>query len=150
LKRARDARPDDATAAFIEGQALQKTGDVTGARDALEQSLKLVPGQFEARLLLAQVYLELKDQKAAEDQAEAALLLQPESVDAAIAAARAQIADHRFADAVDSLKSFSESKAATAELFEVLSKAYAGAGKEAEAQHAKSQAERLRRSAPKT
>ncbi len=150
LKRAREARPDDATAAFIEGQALQKTGDVTGARDALEQSLKLVPGQFEARLLLAQVYLELKDQKAAEDQAEAALLLQPESVDAAIAAARAQIADHRFADAVDSLKSFSESKAATAELFEVLSKAYAGAGKEAEAQHAKSQAERLRRSAPKT
>lgn len=28
LKRAREVRPDDATAAFIEGQALQKTGDL--------------------------------------------------------------------------------------------------------------------------
>src|SRR5207253_1564921 len=140
-----EVRPDDATAAFIQGQALQKTGDLTGARDALEQSLKLLPGQFEARLLLAQVYLGLKDPKAAEDQAEAALLLQPESVDAAIAVAHAQIADRRFADAVDTLKPFSESRSATAELFEVLSQAYAGAGKEADAKHAQGQEERLRK-----
>ena len=37
--------------------------------------------------------------------------LQPESVDAAIAVARAQIADHRFAEAVETLKPFSESSA---------------------------------------
>src|SRR6266568_4459172 len=145
LKRAREVRPDDATAAFLQGEALQKTGDLAGARDALEQSLKLVPGQFEARLLLSQTYLKLNDAKAAEDQAEAALLLQPESVDAAIAVARAQIADHRFADAVETLKPFSESKSATADLFDLLSEAYTGTGKQADAAHAKAQAERLRK-----
>jgi arylsulfatase A-like enzyme/Tfp pilus assembly protein PilF len=145
LKRAREVRPDDATAAFIQGQALQKAGDLAGAREALEQSLKLVPGQFEARLLLGQVFLQLKEAKAAEDQAEAALLLQPESVDAAIAVARAQIADHRFADAVDTLKPFSESKSATAELFDLLSEAYTDTGKQAEAARAKIHAERLRK-----
>jgi len=145
LKRAREVRPDDATAAFLQGEALQKTGDLAGARDALEQSLKLVPGQFEARLLLSQTYLKLNDAKAAEDQAEAALLVQPENVDAAIAVARAQIADHRFADAVETLKPFSESKSASAELFEVLAQSYAGAGREADAQRAMGQAERLRK-----
>jgi len=42
-----------------------------------KNSLKLLPGQFPARLLLGQVYIALKDSKAAEDQLEAALLLQP-------------------------------------------------------------------------
>jgi len=145
LKRAREVRPDDATAAFIQGQALQRARDLPGARDALEQSLKLLPGQFEARLLLGQVYLQLNDPKAAEDQAEAALLLKPESADAAIVVSRAQIADQRFADAVETMKPFSESKSASEEVFEVLAEAYAGAGREADAQRAKSQAERLRK-----
>ena len=35
-ERAREVRPEDSTAAFYEGQALQKTGDLAGARDALE------------------------------------------------------------------------------------------------------------------
>ena len=145
LKRAREVRPDDATAALLQGEALLKTGDLAGARDALEQSLKLVPGQFEARLLLSETYLKLNDAKAAEDQAEAALLLQPESVNAAVVVARAQIADHRFADAVETLKPFSESKSATAELFDLLSEAYTLTGKQADAARAKTQAERLRK-----
>ena len=57
LKQAREVRPEDSTAAFYEGQAREKTGDLPGARDALEASLKLTPGQFPARLLLGQVYL---------------------------------------------------------------------------------------------
>ena len=68
LKRAREVRPDDATAAFYEGQARVKSGDLAGARDALEASLKLTPGQLPARLLLGKVYLGLKDPKNAEDQ----------------------------------------------------------------------------------
>jgi choline-sulfatase len=146
LKRAREVRPDDASAAFILGEALQKTGDLAGARDALEQSLKLVPSQFEGRLLLGQVYLQLHDPKAAEDQAEAALLLRADSIDAAIVVARAQISDHRPNDAAAMLKPLSDSKSATAELFDVLAQAYAGTGKEADAQRAKSQAARLRKS----
>jgi arylsulfatase A-like enzyme/Flp pilus assembly protein TadD len=88
LKPAREA--GDATAAFYEGQAREKTGDFTGARDALEASLKLTPGQFPARLLLGQVYLGLKDPKNAADQFEAALLLQPESAEAQQGLAQAQ------------------------------------------------------------
>ena len=57
LKGAIEARPDDAAALFYEGQALEKTHDMGGARDALEASLRLMPGQFEARMLLGQVYL---------------------------------------------------------------------------------------------
>ncbi len=80
LKQAREG--GDANAAFYEGQAREKIGDFAGARDALEASLKLTPGQLPARLLLGQVYLGLKDPKNAEDQFEAALLLQPESAEA--------------------------------------------------------------------
>ena len=50
---------------------MEKTGDLAGARDALEASLKLTPEQFPARVLLGEVYLGLKDPKAAEDQFEA-------------------------------------------------------------------------------
>jgi uncharacterized protein HemY len=81
LKGALETRPD-AIAWFNEGQALEKIHDLAGARDALETSLKLQPGQFQARLLLGQVYLGLKDAKAAEDQFEAALLVQASSVEA--------------------------------------------------------------------
>src|SRR5262249_26979866 len=55
LRQAIRIRPNDATAAFEAGQAFEKTGDLAGARDALESSLKLMPGQFAARLLLGQV-----------------------------------------------------------------------------------------------
>ena len=88
LKQAREG--GDANAAFYEGQAREKIGDFAGARDALEASLKLTPGQFPARLLLGQVYLGLKDPKNAEDQFEAALLLQPESAEAQQGLTRAQ------------------------------------------------------------
>ena len=43
LGRAREIRPDDATAAYYQGQALEKTGNLPAARDALEASLKLSP-----------------------------------------------------------------------------------------------------------
>lgn len=90
LKQAREVRPEDAMAAFYEGQARQKAGDLAGARDALEASLKLTPGQFPARLLLGQVYLALKDLKNAEDQFEAALLLQPKSAEAQLGLTQSQ------------------------------------------------------------
>jgi Flp pilus assembly protein TadD len=144
FKGAVEVRPDDALAAFYEGQAMEKTHDVEGARDALETSLKLMPGQFQARLLLGEVYLELKKPKTAEDQFEAALLLQSNSVQAQLGVAKAQIAAASFAEALQQLEPLSKSQPGNVEVFECLAQAYTGLGKKVEAEQAEARAKRLR------
>jgi tetratricopeptide (TPR) repeat protein len=79
LTLARQLRPDDSTLAFDEGRAKEKNGDLAGSKEALEASLRGNPARLAARLLLGEVDLRLKDLKAAEDEFEAALLLQPET-----------------------------------------------------------------------
>jgi choline-sulfatase len=143
FKGAAEIRPDDAAALFHEGQALKKTLDLGGARDALEASLKLMPGQFDARLLLGQVYLGLTDPAAAEDQFEAALLLQSGSVEAQLGLADAQITKGSFAEAAQSLQALSKVQAKNAHLFDLLAKAYSGLGMKAEAQQAATRAKLL-------
>lgn len=143
FKGAAEIRPDDAAALFHEGQALEKTHDLGGARDALEASLKLMPGQFEARLLLGQVYLGLKDPAAAEDQFEAALLLQPSNVEAQLGLADAQITKGNFAEAAQSLEALSKVQTKNAQVFDLLAKAYSGLGKKTEAQKAEARAKLL-------
>jgi predicted Zn-dependent protease len=110
----------------------------------LEATLKLLPGQFEARLLLGQVYLQLKDPKAAEDQGQAALLVQPDSIDAAILVARAQIAEGRSNDATETVKPFLTSRSNRVQVFDALAQAYAEAGEEDDARRMKRQADDLR------
>jgi choline-sulfatase len=143
LKGATELRPDDAAVLFYEGQALEKTHDLAGARDALDTSLKVMPGQFEARLLLGHVYLGLKDAIAAEDQFEAALLLQSGSVEAQLGLAEAQIIKGNFAQAAQSLEALSKLQPKNAHVFDLLAKAYSGMGKKAEAQKAESRANLL-------
>jgi tetratricopeptide (TPR) repeat protein len=144
LKRARELRPEDSTAALYEGQALEKAGDLNGARDALEASVRLAPRQSaDTRVLLGQVYLKLKDLKAAEDQFEAALLLQPGMADARVGVAKTQLADQRFADALQQLVPLSKSQPGRAEIFALLAEAYSGLGKKPEAERAKSRAKAL-------
>jgi arylsulfatase A-like enzyme/Flp pilus assembly protein TadD len=137
LHRARELRPEDAGAAFYLGQALEKKHDFTGAREAVEASLKLLPGQFEARLFLGQIYLELKDAKAAEDQFEASLLLQPKSTVAKLWLARAHVASGRFADAVANLLQLVEIDRKNPDVYQLLSQAFLGMGKNTEAQAAR-------------
>jgi len=144
LRSAREVRPEDATAAFYEGQALEKAHVLGGARDALEASLELTPGQLPARLLLGEVYLALKNPKAAEDQFEAALLLQPKSGEAQLGVAKAQIAEGSFGEAAAQLQSLSKSQPKNPEVFELLAQAYSGVGKKAEAQQAEARAKVLR------
>src|SRR4029077_7457406 len=144
LKGAMEVRPDDAGAAFYEGEALEKIHDLNGARDALEVSLKLLPGQLPGRLLLGQVYLALKDPKAAEDQFEAALLLQSNSVEAKVGVASAQIAEGRFDEALRQLEPLSRTQPNVPEIFELLAQVYSRLGKTAAAEQATSKAERLR------
>src|SRR5262249_24519184 len=96
LSQARRLRPDDAILAFHEAQAREKTGDTNGAREALADSLKLDPIRFSARLLLGQIYLKLEDLRAAQDQFEAALLLQPGDDSAQLGLVRVQLASGNF------------------------------------------------------
>ena len=141
LKRAREVRPNNATAAFYEGQALEKTGNLDGAREALEASLKSAPqASVETRVLLGRVYLQLKNLKAAEDQFEAGLLVEPQNLEARIGLARVQVSDERFSDALALLPEQSKS----AEAFEVRAQAYAGLGKKVEAERARRRAVELK------
>jgi Flp pilus assembly protein TadD len=144
LKGALEVRPDDASAAFLEGQALEKTYDLAGARDALEASLKLMPGQFQARMLLGQVYLAMRKPKAAEDQFEAALLLQSNSTEGQLGIAKAQIAEGNFSEAAQQLEPLSKSQSRNPEVFELLAQAYSGLGRKVEAQKAEARAKLLR------
>jgi choline-sulfatase len=144
LKNAMAIRPDDAEAALLGGKALAKAHDPAGARDALETSLKRVPGQFQARLLLGNVYLELKDARAAEDEFEAALLLQSENVEAQIGLAKAHISDRSFSDAIQLLEALSKTHGKNnAEVFHLLAKAYSALGRDREARQAEINAKLL-------
>jgi predicted Zn-dependent protease len=104
--------------------------------------LKLLPRQLEARLLLGEVYLGLKDPKAAEDQFEAALLIQSSSVEGQLGVAKAEIAEGKFNEAVQQIEPLSKSQP-RAELFELLAQAYAGLGKKGEAEQAAARARLL-------
>jgi choline-sulfatase len=146
LKDATQAGPDDSTAFFYEGQALEHLHDFAAARDALEASLKLVPGQLPGRLLLGRVYLGLNRPKDAEDQFEAALLLQSNSVDAQQGLAEGEIEEGNFTVAVRQLEALSRAGTKNPDLFEWLAKGYAQLGEGAKAHRARTQAQLLRHS----
>jgi predicted Zn-dependent protease len=142
-RRVHDARPNDATDAFEYARALELGGDLPGARDVLQASLKLNPHQFAARLSLGRVYL---SSKAAEELFEGAVLFQPGSSEAQIALAKALIRQKKFADAVELLEPVAGSSGSDAEMFEVLAEAYTGLGRRQDAQRAQSQARALQKS----
>jgi len=94
LGAAHELRPQDATLSVHLGKALAETGDFEGARAALESGLKTNPEQLDARVLLGNVYLALKNACAAADQFEAALLLSAESQEAKDGLAKAGACRH--------------------------------------------------------
>jgi len=142
LKQALEVRPDDAASAYSLGQALELSGNMPGARDALETSLRINPSQFPARLLLGRVKLRMNDLSAAEDQLEAALLLEPQNAEATIVLAEVLVAQKKFADAAAQLEALARTHPSR-ELYETLSKAYAGEGKTEAAQKAQARAKAL-------
>ena len=137
------ARPNDATDALEYGWALELSGDLSGARDVLLASLKLNPDQFEAMLALGRVYLGLNDSNAAEDQFEAAVLLQPGNSEAQINLAKTLIYQKKFTETVQLLEAIAEPSSRNPEIFELLSQAYAGLGRRQDAQRAQLRAKAL-------
>jgi arylsulfatase A-like enzyme/Flp pilus assembly protein TadD len=146
LRRAHAANPNDAADALAYARALEMSGDLAGARDALLASLKLNPEQFDARLALGRVYLGLKDLNAAEDQFEAAVLLQPGSSEAQIQLAKTLIRRKKFTEAAQLLEAAAEPLNRNPEIFELLAQAYTGLGRRQEAQRAQLRAKELRES----
>jgi len=146
FRRSQGARPNDATDATEYGRALEMSGDLPGARDVLQASLKVKPDQFAARLSLGRVYLRLNDSQGAEVQFEAAVLLQPGSSEAQIDLAKALIGQKKFADVVELLEPVAGFSSDDAEMFEVLAGAYTGLGRRQDAQRAQAQARALQKS----
>ena len=144
LGRACEVNPQNATIAYDYGRALELSGVLVGARHALQASLKLNPKQLAARLLLGLIWLKSNDPKAAEDEFEAALLLQPASAEAQIGLARALLRQKKFGDAVGFLEERTKSSGNNADFFELLAQAYIGVGKPGPAQRAKDMARRIR------
>ncbi len=147
LAKARQLRPNDSTSAFYEGQARFAMGDFAGARDALEASLRLLPEQLPARILLAKTYLRLDKPGSAEDQLQAALLVDSGNSDAQLELGRVLLAEKKYAEAASQLNSVTEQHP-TAESFELLKQAYAGQGKAQLAAAAAKRAAELRRTPP--
>lgn len=147
LARARQLRAQAATAdsaaAWYHGQALEKLGDLSGARSALEETLRLSPGQYDARLLLGRVFRGLKNSRAAEDQFEAAVFLKPKRPEARLELARLYLEEKRAADALDHLQKAVAAEPNAAGTFELLAQAYRALGKPVEARRAAARATAL-------
>jgi choline-sulfatase len=144
LQRARELSPHDPLIAKLQGQVLAKVGDFLAAREALESSIRMFPGQFEARRSLAEVDLKLGDTSSAVDQLESALMLQPGNRSAQVELSRAFLANRNFAEAAQQLQELARD-APSAETYDLLAQAYEGLGKKDLAQHAAARAAELRR-----
>jgi choline-sulfatase len=144
LSLAHQLRPGDSTFAFDEGRAKEANGDLAGAKEALEASLTLNPAHLDARLLLGQVDLRLKDLKAAADEFEAALLLKPESSDAQLGKAKVQIAVGKFREATKQLEAMEISQPGNAEILDLLVQSYSGLGEMEKAKQVEKRATTVR------
>ena len=143
LARAMAVRPEAATA-YDEGRARFAEGDLTGARDALEASLKLSPGQYDARTLLGRAYAGLKQWEKAQDQLEAAVFLNGKLPEARLELARVLIAERQPRQALMQLESASHSAGATPELYDLMAEAYSSLGDKTQAARAAARARALK------
>ncbi len=144
FQRAAAQRPNDAHLAFEEGAALNKSGNLKEAEKALQDSLKLNPNQPAARTTLADVYFKTQQFAAAQDQLEAALLIQP-TLEAALKLSEVFLAQKKFEEALQQLDPATKSHPDSAEALDLLARAYAGLNKPEKAQQAEDRAKSLRR-----
>jgi hypothetical protein len=100
----------------------------------------MVPSQLPARLLLGRAYLELKDAKNAQDQFEAASLVDSNNMEARLGLAESQILSSDFAGALPDLETLTKSDPKNTAALRLLARAYRGLGREPDAQQADSRA----------
>src|SRR5262249_6440494 len=122
LGRAGQLRPD-ANTAWNEGRARFETGDLEGARKALEASLALSSGQYDARLLLGKVYAKLEQWPKAQDQLEAAVFLDGKRPEARTELARVLLRQHQPQQAMEQLRSAARQAPASSEIQKLMAEA---------------------------
>lgn len=133
LARSRQIRPGDPVTLMDEAQARYAAGDLEGARAALEGSQDLLSGQFEGRYLLGRVYVELSDWAKAQDQLEAAVLLDPRRPEPRLELARVLLAEKNPDEALDRLRQAERISPRSPEVYELMSQAYLQKGEKAKA-----------------
>jgi choline-sulfatase len=143
-KRVSAAKPGDASAQFKYGWALKLDGDEQQASEALQASLKIQPEQYQARMMLGDTCLQLKQLECANDQLQAALLLQP-SFEASLDLAKVMVAQKRYSAAIEQLKETNKTWGAHGQAYELMAQAYAGLNQDANARQARQRAALLRR-----
>jgi choline-sulfatase len=151
FERARASRPDDSNLALNLGEALRGAGDLRGAERALQASLKSNPHQYAARLQLGVVYFDLQEFAAAQDQLEAALLIQP-AFEAELKLGELFLKENKFKEAVEQLGEATRTRHDSARAYELLAQAFEGLDDRAKAQQARNRAQALspqRKQAPR-
>jgi len=103
FRQAYKLRPQDPTIALEYSAALQLNGDLQGAQEILEASLKSHPNQFATHLQLGRIYFRSNDVKSALVEFEAAQLMEPDNVEVTVDLAKALIAQGNFTAAVQLL-----------------------------------------------
>ncbi|HZR31240.1 MAG TPA: sulfatase-like hydrolase/transferase [Terriglobales bacterium] len=135
FRQVRVLRPDDASAVLHLGAALEKSGDLAGAQEALESSLHGNPHQSQARVLLGRVYLRQRKVDSAQDQFEAATLLDS-SGDTRLNIAHAWLEAGEPNQAIAQLQEASKLQPNNPAIYGLLAQAYKKLGKQAEANRA--------------
>lgn len=122
LSRAGQLRPDAATA-LHEGQARYHLGDLERARKALEASLALSAGQFDARYLLGKIYSDLKQFSKAQDELEAAIFIDGKKPEARAELAKVLLEEHQPQQAMEQLRSAAKLDPASQEVRQLIAQA---------------------------
>jgi choline-sulfatase len=139
-------RQQDPTIALEYSEALELNGDLQGAREVLETSLKSRPDQFSAHVRLGRLYLRSNDVKSAIVQFEAAQLMEPDNVEVTIDLAEALVAQGNLADAVEMLEEAAESSTQNPEVSQLMAKVCTKLGQQMEATRAETRARAICRS----
>lgn len=142
LERSLKLRPEAGTA-LDAGRAEFNAGDLPAALDALETSLKLSAGQYDAHNLLGRVYVGLKEFDKARDQLEAAVFLDGSRPEARVELARVLLSQKKPQQAIPQLQSAVKSGAGI-EAYELMANAYSEMGMTAEAASAAARARAMR------
>jgi len=140
FRQADKLRPQDPTISFDYSKALELIGDLQGAREVLETSLRSHSDQFSARIQLGRICLRLNDTKSAIVQFEAAQLMEPGNAEVTVDLAKVLIAQGNLTDAAEILEEAAKSSTTNPEVSELMAKVCTKLGQQMEATGGEGQA----------